>query len=134
MKMARAVSSRQRDRGRIIRREHSFLVIKFPNKNFIETQLGVQNKFPGWKGLNHVSVSSIVSAEGEAPRLNVRSLGGACLSRIFLDVAGDGQRAVGQNGQHRDGAAEIIRDEQEFSGWMNADVGRTRAARTNSVE
>ena len=75
-----------------------------------------------------------MSAEGKAARWSVGRLGGANLAGIVLDIGGVAQTTVGQNRQHRDGAAKIVGHQQEPSGRMDAHIGGTGAAGTNGVE
>src|SRR6266540_4701833 len=132
--VSRAIPRRQRNSGGIVARQNTAAFIELPNKNLIQSQIGVQNETSRGIGLNHVRVSSVVSAEGETPR---RSMGGLLRSHragILLDVRGGPQAAVIQNWHHRHGTSKIIGDQHELPGWMDADIGGTRPAGTNGVE
>ena len=120
VEMPRPVSRRQRDRGRIIQSEHALLLIELPDKDLIQAQIGVQDEAPRWIGLDHVSMSPIVSANGEASRRSIRRLGRPQLAGIGPDVRGGPQGTVGQDRQHRHRAAKIIGDQQKASGRMHA--------------
>src|SRR5689334_2231445 len=97
MEMPRPVSRRQRDGGRLIRSEHTLLVVKLPDEDLIQAQVDMQHEATGGIGLNHVRVSSIVSAERKAARWRVGRLGGTNLAGIILDIARGAQPTVGKN-------------------------------------
>ena len=61
-----------------------FCSSNFQTKILIQAQVHMQHEAPGRIGLNHVRVSPIVSAEGEAARRSVRRPGGADLAGIVL--------------------------------------------------
>ena len=94
----------------------------------------MQHEPPRGIGLDHVRVSPIVSADGEAARWRVGRPGGADLAGIRLDVRGVAQATVGQDRQHRHGAAEIVGHQDEPSRRMDAHISRTGTAGANRVE
>ena len=87
MEMPRPVAGRQRDRVRLIRRQHALLLVELPDEDPIQAQVDVQHEAPRGIGLDHVGVGPIVSADGEAARRGARRPGGAELAGILLDVA-----------------------------------------------
>ena len=67
--------------------------------------------------------------------------GGALAARVgpslpasFLMSRGVPKPAVGQNGQHRDRAAEIVGHQAETAQWMDAHIGRPSPAGADRVE
>ena len=60
---------------------------------------------------DHVGVRTVVSAEGEAAGRGVRGFRRPDLARIDLDVARFTETSLGQNRQHRDGPAEVVRNQ-----------------------
>src|SRR5690349_10972941 len=97
VEMPRPVSRWQRGHGRIIRSERALLVIELPDEDLIQGQIDVQDQAPGRIRLNHVSMSSIVTAEGETSWRSVGRLGGPQRSSIGLDVRSGSQAPVGLN-------------------------------------
>ncbi len=134
MEMPRSVSWWQRDCGRFIRSQHALLLVELPDEDLIQAQVDMQHEASRGIGLNHVRVSPIMSAEGKAARRSIGRLGRANLPDIVLDVRGVAQTTVGQNRQHRHGAAKVVGHQQELSGRMDAHIGRTGAAGANRVE
>ena len=132
--MPRPVPGRQRDRVRLVRGQHALLLVELPDEDPIQAQVDVQHEAPGGIGLDHVRVGPIVSAEGEAARRGVGRPGGADLAGIVLDVGGVAQAAVGQDRQHRHGAAEIVGHQHEPSRRMDAHISRAGAAGADGVE
>lgn len=132
--MPRPVSRRQRDRGGIVGDQLSGRVVEFPDKDLIQPQIDRQNEASCGIGLDHVRVGLIMPAEGEAAWGRVGGLGGADRSRVFPDVGGGAEAAVGQNRKHRHGAAEVVGDQNELSGRMHAEMGRPLAAGRDGVE
>jgi len=61
-------------------------------------------------------------------------VGGADLARIVFHIGCLAKLAIGQDGKHGDGAAEVVGDEQVLAGWVNAGIGGAGAARTDGVE
>ena len=94
----------------------------------------MQHEAPGRVGLDHVRVRPVVPAEGEAARRGVRRPRGTDLAGVLLDVGGVAEPAVGQDRQHRDGAAEVVGDQHETSRRVDADVGRAGAAGADGVQ
>ena len=118
VEMPRAIAGRQRDPRWIVRREHAFLVIKLPNEDLIQAEIDVQHEASRRIGLDHVRVSPVVSAEGKTSGRCVRGFFRSERSRIRLVVRGGPETAIGKNRQHRHGAAEVVRHQQNFpDGW-----------------
>ena len=132
--MPRSIPWRQRNCRGIIRGQTSRALIKLPDENPIQPQIGVQNEAARGIRLNHVRVRSVVSAEGEASR---RSMGGLFRSHgagFVLDVRGGPKAAVRQNRQHRHRAAKVVGHQHKLSRWMDAQIGRASSARTHGVK
>ena len=95
----------------------------------------MENELTGGSAWIMWAVSAIVAADGETARWSVGRFGRANFAAIVFDVAGGPSRTVGlKNRQHSDGAAEIIGDEQEFSGRMEAHISRPGTAGRNGIE
>src|SRR6185503_1064334 len=104
VEMPRSVSWRQGDRSRIIGSECTLRLVEFPDKDLVKAQIDVKNEASRRICLDHVSVSPIVAAEGEAARWSVGGPGGSQSSGVLLDVRGSPQPAVRQDRQYRNGA------------------------------
>ena len=100
---------------RFVRGQDALLFVEPPDEDPVQAQVGVQHEAPGRIGLDHVGVGPIVSAGGEGARRGTGRPGGADLAGIPLDVRGVAQAAVGQDRQHRHGAAEIVGHQHEPS-------------------
>src|SRR5947209_1507949 len=103
MEMPRPVAGRQRNGGRVVRRQHPFLCIELPDEDFVQPEVRMQDETSRSVGLDHVSVGPIVSADSEAARWSARRFGWADLAGIVLNVGGVAQAAVRKDRQHRDG-------------------------------
>src|SRR6185436_14509728 len=82
--VSRAVSWRERDGWRVVRHEFSFLGVEFPDEDFVEPEVDVQDEFPGGVGLDHVGVRPVVATDGEAAGGSTGRLGGADLACRIL--------------------------------------------------
>ena len=82
----RTVPGRKRDRGGIIRDQHSFLFIKLPDENLIESKIDVQNEAARRIRLDHVRVRLVVTAECETSRRGIRCRSWSNRSGVLLDV------------------------------------------------
>ena len=78
--------------------------------------------------LNHMSMGSIVAAEGEAAGGRIRGSRRTNRAGVAFDVAGFVKATVGKNRQHRDGTAEVIGDEQKTARRMNTHISGAAAA------
>src|SRR5487761_2416025 len=92
--MPRPIARRQRNRGGSVGCENSAALIEPPDENPIQSQIDVQHKAPRGIGLDHVSVRSVVSAEGETSRRSIRGLPRSNGAAILLDIRGGTESAV----------------------------------------
>lgn len=97
MEVSRPVARRQGDRRRVVRRQKTFFVIEFPELNFVQSQINVKYESPGGVGFDHVRMSQVVPADGEAPRRCVGGFGRPNFPLILLEVAGRSETAIGSN-------------------------------------
>ena len=63
--VTRSVAGREGDPGWIIRNQLAVLGVEFPDEDFVEAEIDMQDEFSGRIGLGHVDVRVVVSAEGE---------------------------------------------------------------------
>jgi hypothetical protein len=132
--VARAVARRQRDRRGIGRSERAVLRVEPPDEDLVEAEVHVQDEAARRIGLDHVRVGPVVPADGEAPRRRAGGAGGTDVAGVLLHVDSPAQAAVRKDWQHRNGTSEIVRDQQEPAGRMEADVRGTGAAGRHGVE
>lgn len=132
--MARAVAWGKFDERRIVGDECTFFGVEFPHEDFVEGVVGVEDELPGWIGLDHVTVGAVVAADGEAAGRCVSGVGRADFAGVGFDIGGIRKGTVGLNWKNGDGAAEIVCDEEKFSGWMHANVSGARPAAGDGVE
>ena len=94
----------------------------------------MQHEPSGWIGLDHMRVGPIVAAHREAAGWGMRRPGRSDRAGIDLHVRGLSKPAVTEYRKHRHGPAEVVRNEQMASPWVNADIGGAGAAGSYGVE
>src|SRR5881628_3583002 len=118
----RPITGWERHKGGIVRAQNSRALIKFPDENTIQAQIGMQNEASRGIRLNHVRVCSIVSAEGVASRWSIRGLLRSNCARVALDVRGRAEAAVRLNRQHGHRTAKVVGYQHKLSRRMNAQI------------
>src|SRR5262245_10949075 len=129
MEMAWSVAGGERNRRRIVWRQRAALIIKPPDEDRIQAQVGMEHEPSGRVGLNHVRVRPIVAAHREAARWRVHRPGWANSAGIDLHVGDLAEPAVSLYREHCHGTTEIVGNEQMTSARMHADIGGPRTAR-----
>ncbi len=132
--MARSGTWKERDCGRIVGRQNTAALIKFPDKDPVQAQINVQNETTGGIRLNHVRVCAVVSTESEASGRSIGGFSGSYGAGVLFDIGGGAQMAVGQDWQHGHRAAKVVGDQHELSGRMKADVSGASPAGRDGVE
>ena len=107
--------------------------VELPDKNLIEAEVDVQDEFAGAVGFDHVGVSAVVAADGEAAGRGVSGAGWADFALRLFHVARFPEFAVFEDRQDRDGATKVVRDEQEFARGVQTHVGWARPAGADGV-
>jgi hypothetical protein len=133
-KMARAVSRRQRDRGRIVRGQCAVRLVEFPHQDLVESEISGEDESAGGVGLDHVRVRAIVAADREAPGRPTARPHRPGLALMALDVGRGTEPAIRLNRQHRDRPAAVVGDQRVLARRMDAHVGRPRTFRADAVE
>ncbi len=112
----------------------ALLLVELPDEDPVQPQIHVQYEAPGGVGLDHVCMGPVVPAEGETAQRGVGRSGRADLAGVVLDVGGLAQTAAFEDWQHRDRSPEIVGDQHEPPGWVEAHEGGAGSAGSDGVE
>src|SRR4030095_14624726 len=94
MGMAWSVAGGERDRRRVVRGQCAALIVKPPDEDRVQPQVGMEHEPSGRIGLNHVCMGPIVAAYREAAWWRVRRSGWANGAGIDLQVGELAEPAV----------------------------------------
>ena len=134
MEMAWSIAGGERDRRRVVRGQCAALIVKPPDEDRVQAQVGMEHEPSGRIGLNHVGMGPIVAALREAARWRVRRSCRTNRAGIDLQIGELAEPAVSLYREHCHGTAEIVGHEEMTSARMHADKGGSRAARGHGVE
>src|SRR4029453_14858679 len=134
MEMAWSIAGGERDRRRVVRGQCAALIVKPPDEDRVQAEVGMEHEPSGRIGLNHVGMGAIVAAPREAARWGVGRPGRANRAGITLPAGAPPEPAVSLYREHGHGTAEIVGHQEMTSARVHADKGGTRAARSDGVE